>query len=480
MKILLINPHCRRPVVLPLGLGYVASALRGRGHQVEVLDINGHQYSPAQVEDILQDTSCDCVGIGGLTSTYKYVKWLSGVIKRLKPGIPIIAGNMISTAYPGLLLGNTEVDIAVIDEGEETCKELISALSNGSDLQGVNGIWYKKNGAIYQAPPRPRISDLDSLAFPARDLFPVRNYIRNNPDFGLRCLDISAVRGCPYKCIYCSRPFGGKVTYRSVDNVIEEIDFLKKTYAAEYISFVDDMLLSSRRWIEEFCGKLLARKARVKWGASARVNLVDRELIRTMKKAGCAHLTYGFETGSQKILDIMHKQATVEQAARAIKMTQDAGIVIVGSFMVGMIGETRQTIRETVEFIKRNRLADDRIFFTTPFPGTHLYEQAKALGRLPENEEKYIESLGEMFSTFLVNLTDFSNEELIRLKKEAEEELKENAILRVKAQKWLLKWRARLGGLRICYADEGLMAVVRMLIAKLKRKFFSEKIREAV
>lgn len=471
MRILLVNPPCRSPVVLPLGLGYIASTLRNEGHKIEILDINAFQYSAQEVEAILQKGAYDCVGIGGLTSTYKYVKWLASAIKRIRPSTPVIAGNMVSTGHPRLLLENTGVDIAVIDEGEETSKELFSFINSGNDLKDVNGIFYKKEGIVYENPARLRIKNLDALPLPARDLFPVELYISNNANYGFRSLDISAVRGCPYKCIYCSRPFGDKVVYRSPDSLIEEMMLLKKEYRAEYISFVDDMILCNRKWIEELCDKLIKGKAKLKWGGCGRVNLVDAALLQNMKRAGCIDLSYGFESGSQKILDIMNKKVTVEQAEKAVALTRKAGINVVGSFMIGMPGETRHTIRETIDFIKRAQLPNDRFFFVTPFPRTPLYEKAKQLGKFPKNEERYIESLGEMFSTFLVNLTEFSDRELIDLKQESEKEIRKNFSLKVRIRIWILIWKIRIGTLRIRYENEGIRGILNYIIKRAYKRY---------
>jgi len=213
-NVLLINPLCRSPYMLPLGLGYIASVLRKQGHNVRILDINAYGYAPEKVEEIISKLEFDVVGIGGLSSTYKYIKWLASVIKKQRPNIKIVAGNSVATASPELLLENSKVDIAVIDEGEITFSELVSAIKEGRRLDGVKGIFYKEDGRIASTQPRERIADLDSLPFPAWDLFPMEIYINNSMNssvfFGKRVINVSSIRGCPYDCTFCLHPLAGK------------------------------------------------------------------------------------------------------------------------------------------------------------------------------------------------------------------------------------------------------------------------------
>ncbi|MFH1202760.1 MAG: radical SAM protein [Candidatus Omnitrophota bacterium] len=468
MKVLLMNPPCRSPNMIPLGLGYIASVLRNDGHKVEILDINAYQYNDREVEEKIKEAEFDCVGIGGLTTTYKYIKWLTKLIRRLRPKVRIIVGNMVATATPRLLLENSDVDIAVIDEGEDTVRELFSAKDEG-DLNSINGLWYKRNGAIFQTAPRDRIKDLDKIPFPAWDLFPMEVYLKNpiHIEFGLRSINLCAVRGCPYQCVYCSRPFGQRVYARSADNIIEELKELKRSYRVEYVAFSGDHFIVSKKWVLELCNKLRSAKLNIKWGATGRVNLVDKELLKAMKKSGCICLGYGFESGSQGILNNMDKRVTINQAEMAIKLTRVSGIYVMSSFMFGMVGETRDTIHQTVDFIKRTKIPEHRLLFTTPYPATPLYELAKTMKRLPPDEDKYVESLGEMRDTFLVNLTDFSNEELTRLKKEAEEEIQENFDIGIRLGRIYMQLKRRWGWIMLNYKDEGALATLRIIFNKL-------------
>lgn len=474
MNILLINPLCRLPYLLPLGLGYIASVLRQDGHRVDILDINAYSYSNDKVEEIIKGLRFDIAGVGGLTSTYKYVKWLSGVIKKDHPDKPLIAGNMVATAHPELLLKNSKVDIAVIDEGEVTFRELGSVLANNGDLNKVDGIYFKEGERIVATKPRARITDLDSLPFPAWDLFPMEIYLGNSTwshsCFNKRQINISSERGCPYECTFCSHPFGRTVYTRSAGSMQAEIKELKKRYGVQYINFSDDLFLLNEKRVLAFCDLMIKDDIGIKWSASGRVNLVNDELLSMMKRAGCVELSYGFESGSQALLDGMNKRVSVKQAEEAIRITRNAGIDVSGSFIFGMPGETRETIKATLEFIKRTRLPVYRFFYATPYPKTELYETAKRMGRLPGDEDRYIESLGEMRTTFLVNLTQFSDGELVRLKKLSEKTARNSLGLGFRLKEFIEEWQQRFLIIGRDIKKEGFFSAIGTILCKVRCK----------
>lgn len=436
MNILLVNPPCRIPALIPSGLGYIISVLRQDGHKVSLIDLNAENKSFDILGKEIDRLKCDVIGIGGLSTTYNFVKRFSILAREVKPDAKIIAGNMVSTANPESLLQNSQVDICVIDEGEETIRELIRKIKNFPDLENVNGIVFKKGERIIVTNPRERIENLDKLPFPAWDSFAMETYI-NNPihtEYGRRSINVSTVRGCPFQCVYCSRPFGSRVYMRSPKSIVAEIKELKKRYRIEYIAFSDDLFMANKKWAVDVCDTMIRENIRIKWGGAGRVNLVDTDLLKKMKKAGCEVIGYGFESGSQKILNNMKKGVKVEQAERAVTITRKAGIKVIGSFMIGMAGETEETVAETVDFIKRTELTLHRFFYTTPYPKTPLYEIAKKMNRIHQDEDAYVSSLGEMYNTLLANLTDMTDEELKSLKEKAEKKIKDNFTLRTRME----------------------------------------------
>ena len=448
MKILLINPPIRewaKPNCFPSGLGYLASVLLDAGYEVEVLDINGHRYSPQEVEARIEASDADVFGIGGLITVYGYIKWLTQVIKRYHPDKTVIGGGSSASSIPRTFLERTKADIVAIGEGELTLLELMHALQERSDLKGLPGIWYKDgNGQIIANPPRPVIKDLDTIPFPAWDLFPMDIYLRNpvgapNVDKWKEggstndtpvTMNVLPSRGCPYQCIYCYHDFMGvKYRHRSARNILDEIVYLVDRYGVDYIHFTDDDFVIDRKHVMEFCDLMIESGLNIQWGSSGRVNLMTEELLAKMAEAGCVWIGYGIESGSQRMLDVMKKRATVEQAQKAIQLTRKYIDQIDCSFMVGTPGETRETIMKTIEFCKELDLAPEVIFFVTPYPGTELYAIARQRG-LVEDEEEFVLSLWEQGEKIVVNFSELSDKELRYMRDWAIAELKARNIVR--------------------------------------------------
>lgn len=430
MKILLINPPIRinsQPSNFPFGQGYLAAVLLKAHHEVRVLDINGYRYGEKRVEELLRkyliDEDINIVGIGSLITCYKYVKWLNNLIKKIKPEAKIIIGGGIGTSIPKIALEKLRADIVVVGEGEETIVELMDYFNKKRKIESIKGIYYWKNKKIKSTKLRERIKNLDELPLPAWELFPMQIYLKNAmnevPDIKKigNGIDIVTGRGCPYHCTYCYDPLGHSRTIRSVEKVVEELSILKKRYGVSYFFFTDPCFVMDKQWVHELCDAIIKKRLNIKWASSARVNLVDEKVLRKMKEAGCLALNYGIESGSQRMLDIMKKGVTVEQASKAIKMTREAGIKDWLSFIIGFPEETEEDIEETAKFCIKNDVHLVSLFFATAYPGTELYEQVKRKGMI-KDEEDYISRLGDA-TEMILNLTQFSDEKLIRLRDRA-------------------------------------------------------------
>jgi radical SAM superfamily enzyme YgiQ (UPF0313 family) len=445
MKVLLINPPVRewaKPNVFPLGLGYIAAVLLKDGHKVEVMDINAYRWNRIEVEKRIKNTEFDAVGIGGIITTYKYVKWLIAVIRKYHPDKKIIVGGSIGTSIPKLMLERNPVDVICVGEGEETARDLFAVLEEKGDLSAVKGVWYKDaSGRIMATPARPPIKDLDSLPFPAWDLFPIEIYLKNpvgspnrnkwidgSADMAVLSMNLNGARGCPYKCIYCYHDFMGQgYRTRSAKNIISEIELLYKKYGVTYFHFTDDEFVINKAFVYELCKGFIDLMKSIgvhfTWGCAGRVNLMDEELISSMVSAGCVLIGYGIESGSQKILDLIKKQVTVKQAKDAVRLTQKYTDWADCTFMIGYPGETEDTIQETIDFCRELDLTPEVIFFLTPYPGTELYSMALEQGKIPD-EEDYILQLGEQGEKISINFTDYSDEQLVSIQERMIRELK--------------------------------------------------------
>lgn len=410
MRLLLINSPIRldaKPNCIPYGLAQIASVVRDAGHDVEVYDINGLRHSRADIKKMLLGYyEWDIVGVSGLITTYGFQKWLIPLLKGINPEANIICGGGLATSNPELIHKPMRV-IAVRGEGEKAMLELCGEFARAAKMSG----------------------DLDNLPFPAWDLLPMETYLRNpiwgdtagNSSGFKQCVEINrsmnviTSRGCPFSCNYCFHLFP-KFRQRSVSSVIAEVDALVDRYDVDFIGFVDDNMMANRDWMMEFCRKI---DGRVNWGCHGRVNSAEPEILKYMADSGCIWIGYGIESGSQKILDAMNKRATVYQAENAIRLTRAAGIHPNTTFIFGYPGETLGTIQETIDF-KRQLGIECGSFYATPYPGTRLFEQVKhkifddsATGF--SDMEAFVLSLGNA-TDFTVNLTEFDNEELFRLK----------------------------------------------------------------
>jgi radical SAM superfamily enzyme YgiQ (UPF0313 family) len=436
MKILLVNPPTRESDTLNLGLAMIASILRTDGHEIEVLDAHLLGLNEDQIKNEFQRRSYEVLGIGGLSNSFRCIRRIIHLSKLVHPQIPVVAGNMVVTASPSLFMKYTEADVAVVDEGETTAVELFRALQEKGELRKINGLWLRDGQGSFPTAPRERILDLDGLPFPAWDLFPMDLFFRRKfSTFGF-ALNISTTRGCPYDCHYCSRSFGRKVTYRSAESMLSEIIWLKKCYPLlNHIVLGDDLFMTHKKRNERFCELMIEKKPGITWSTSARVNLVDEKTLKLMRKAGCIHVGFGLESGSQMMLDAMNKCVTVEQAEQAMQIVRRAGFPTGGSFIIGYPGETRETLKETLDFIRRAKLPPVKFFFATPYPGTHLYGIARNRGLIPD-ELQFLESLFENSEDLLVNFTQFTAEELIRLKKWAERKTFRSAPFMTKLTIW--------------------------------------------
>jgi len=434
MKILLINSPIRldaRPNCIPYGLATIASTLRDNGFDVDIYDVNALRPKKDEIVATLHKKSWDLVGLSGLITTYKFQRWLIPKLRAINPEGLVVSGGGLATSNSDLLFKHTEVDITVIGEGEQTMLELCQAIDTGKELSEVSGVCFRQNGSVVITKERKNIENLDEIPFPAWDLLPMEIYLKN-PIWGdvaknssgfredvrvTRSMNIISSRGCPFSCHYCYHLFGrSNYRFRSAQNVVDEIEILVDRYGVDFIGFVDDNMMASEKRLLEFCDLMEKKKFPVTWGCHGRVTSAKPELLQRMAEVGCVWIGYGIESGSQKMLDAMNKKATVEQAKQAIINTRKAGIYANTTFIFGYPGETLQTIQQTIDF-KRELGITSGSFFATPYPGTPLYEQVRSLIK---DEEAFIQSLGNA-TDFSINLTQFDNETMFRLKRAMDE-----------------------------------------------------------
>lgn len=405
--------HTVSGVSPPVGLLYVASSLRTARHTVRVID--GAFHSKDQILDAISEFHPEVVGIGFVAHLWPISRRLIDEIKRRQPDVFIIAGGPgPNTLGKRCLEESPALDAIVLQEGEITAVKILDRLERKLPLSGVGGIIFRKaNGCVESNSEQDLILDLDLIPYPAFDLINLRHY---KPPFFYRLFPVQPVfssRGCPMACIFCSRILGDRVRYRSPSNVVKEIEYGLRVWGTQEFRFDDEnfMLKSSR--VRDLCELLLARNICMPWSAAGRVDSVDMDLLRLMKKAGCWRIFYGIESGVQKNLDLLQKKTTLEQVTRAIRMTHRTGIQSHSLFILGIPDETPEEARETIRFACHLNSYYVEFFPLTPFPGTKIAEIAKHFGTVEPDLEKY-----NMHTITFVPFT-MTKEELESLRREA-------------------------------------------------------------
>jgi radical SAM superfamily enzyme YgiQ (UPF0313 family) len=365
--------------------------------------------------------------IGGLIPVYKRIILYANMIKEINPDAVIIAGGSAAMSVPQLLLQNSKVDVVCAGEGEKVILDLLKELENHSleDSTHIKGFYYRKKGEILCSGNPGLLHDLDSESdVPAYDLLPMEIYL-SNPVVGFgRDIDFISSRGCPFSCTFCYQPWGSHFRAHSVELIIETLKFLKRNYKIDFVSFQDDEFMAKKDRVYEFCEKVHKHVPGLLWSCTGRVNLVNEDIVRVMKNAGCVSISYGFESGSPRMLKSMNKIATIEKMENAIKVNRKFDMMLPVSFIIGMPGEDEESCRETVEFCVRNEIPLKSIMFATPYPGTELFDVAVSTGRI--NKEKLHEFVLKLEDArdFTVNLTDtFNDEQLIAKRQEMVDEV---------------------------------------------------------
>lgn len=408
MKILLIDPPFKRftgfvNFYYPIGLAYLAAVLKAAGHEVKIYDVDAmkkgmgldfvNEYSKLElyrkginedsneiwqeIRDTLNEYTPDIVGITAMTTKFGSVLKTAEIVKKCNLSYKVIVGGPHPTLLPGQALKSEYIDIIVRGEGERTFINLVNVLENKGTLDKIKGISYKKDGKVYHNPEQEFIENLDNIPFPARDLlFKQTNY--TSEDMGM----IMTSRGCPFSCSYCCHMWQRKVRNRSIDNIIEEIVFVKDKYKTSQFEFKDDTFTINRERIIWFCNRIIDRKLNINWGCSTRVDLIDEELLRKMKKSGCNLIKIGIETGSEKMLKETNKGINFQQIRNAAKLLNKLKIFWSGYFMIGLPTETEEDIIKTYEFMRELNPYYAGLGVYNPFPKTELFNEGVRLGLL--------------------------------------------------------------------------------------------------
>lgn len=441
-KILLIHPpfgtgNDKRPPEIfdphfPWGLGYISGVLKKEKYDIEIFDIYVHQWSKAEVlEKLGKLKAFFYICITAKATQYSYVKWIAAELKKRNKDSIIILGGPLSTYSYEVVLENSLVDICVIGPGEETIVDLMQNMNN---LKTVKGIVFKNSEGICVTEMRNSVMNLDEIPRPVYELFRMdiyktnKLYIHNKSmslythENNFSVMAMVTGRGCPLKCNFCSPSFR-TFKIRSVESILEEVDFFIERYGIRGINFVDELLFLKKDMIAYMAEEL--GKRGILWNGQARIDTVDLNRLEFYKKNGLVSIGYGIESGSEFLLKEMNKKITREQLEMVLKKTLEVGLHIKVQLIFGYPGENYDTIRETIELFKKIGHPGRRFSILTPLPGSQVYELAKNRGFIT-NEDEYLSKIHEGFWRKTINMTEFTDEEFERIRKDAERRMREN------------------------------------------------------
>ncbi|MBI4283205.1 MAG: cobalamin B12-binding domain-containing protein [Chloroflexi bacterium] len=376
LKIVLVNPPQPSSYPQPpMGLALIAAVVEKEGYEVRVVDANALRLKPSEIVPLATDA--DIVGLTAMTPTINAAISTARYLKQANHDLTIVLGGAHATLLPDATLASApEIDMVVKGEGEQTIIELLRALESRQPLDNIAGISYRRNGEVHSTAVRSANVDLDSLPFLAYHLLPWVRY-RPHPPHG-RALPFAAMitsRGCPYHCSYCSKPiFGNRFRAQSSERIIEEIIYYKEKFGVKEIAFYDDVFTLDKKRAYAIADSIIKKGLKICWTCETRVNLVDKELLRHMKQAGCYAIAYGIESASPEILATLDKGITLGQVEEAVSLTQQVGLQTIGYFMLGSPGESPETITRTIQFSKKLKLDFAQFAITTPCPSPRLYE----------------------------------------------------------------------------------------------------------
>jgi len=411
MKVLLINPPDLLDVEMehlvssePLGLGYIASLLEKNGYDVSIEEMS-LLNSEKEVRNRIKRHHPDIVGVTCLTN-FRYGAFRTlEIAKEIDSNmITLIGGSHATFMFKQIIQKQNSIDFIVLGEGEYTTLELVQTLENDGDVKKVRGICFKKDKKITYTGYRPLIENLDELPFPARHLMDLDFYFDVGRDNFLNTVEGSRIdgkkitnfnrafimssRGCPFNCYFCSISnfWEHRWRGRTPENVVDEIEYLIEKHNIQVFGFNDDTFSLDINRVIGICKEIIERGLDIKWLATTRADCISLEMLKWMKKSGCLMIADSPESGSQKILNNINKRFTVKQVIKSHELCHKVGLPVGVGLMIGNVGETHETIKETIKLLDIIRPDSCGVNLTTVYPATELYELAKKQGLVSDDD----------------------------------------------------------------------------------------------
>lgn len=425
-KVLLIKPYgVADEIIPPFSLGYLAAVSRDKA-ECHIIDCIKDGYNLERLRSLFLTSKYDVVGIGAYSNNISTSREIFRLVKQLDNNVCTILGGPHVTVLPEETFEyfGQSLDYGFCGESEIGFPEFISIVSDGggyipeSELADISGLIYRNNGRI-QVNPCKIVSNLDEIPFVAWDILRPETYPMSPHGAVFKRFPLApmiATRGCPFQCAYCSASIlsGKKIRRRSVDNIIEEIQILHRDYGIQEIHFEDDNFTASRGFVIDFCERLMSSGLKISWAFpnGIRVDTLDGDLLKIMKRAGCYSFCFGIESGSQRILDRMKKKITLKKIKEKAVLARELGFSLGGFFILGFPSETEEEIEETIRFAKELPLDRAAFFYFQYLPGTEEYNRL-----IQERNVRLDWNLISLHNSR--NLSDIPEKTLIRLRRKA-------------------------------------------------------------
>ena len=407
----------------PLNIALLASFVRERGHYDCVL-VDFETTEISSITDMAETVlaqSPKYVCITTLTPRFPAVVRMAQEIKRLDPAVTVIVGGPHVTGSPRTALYDG-ISYGIIGEGEEALLELLDTLEAGGDPSGVENLIYRDGTQTITNSMRPFIENLDGMPFPAWDLMNLDDYV-DPAYFKGRHLAIFSGRGCPYDCTFCASrvTWRRKLRLRSVENVIDEIKHIVNVLGVRNLMFWDDTFAANKKRAIAICNRIIQEKLDISYTVQIRADAFSDELIEALRDSGCGFAAIGVESGNEQMLERIGKRESKEQFRDAVNAMKRANLPIIASYIIGLPGDTHETIKETMEFALELDADQSKFMILAPYPGTRVYDIAVQRGLVDPTSFEQMEDLN-YYDSVAINLSEVSDEDLIRYQDQAYEQ----------------------------------------------------------
>jgi radical SAM superfamily enzyme YgiQ (UPF0313 family) len=403
----------------PLNLAYLAAIAENLGHEVRIIDAEAENLTRDEMVDKILNFQPNLVGMTATTPFFHFVEEAANLIKEKLPEVSVLLGGAHITVLKEKAFKDC-FDYGFIGEADEAFPAFLKKYDSREDIRDILGILFRDGEDIRYTGDVAPVMDMDSLLLPAYHLLKMEKYKIGTLHGMKNFVSIMTVRGCPYKCIFCStKVFGKNVRRRSPELVVEEIKHIKKQYNINHFIFSDDTLTMNREHILKICELIIKENIGITFEGGTRANLVDEEIIAKLSEAGMIRICFGLESVDENIRKLMCKEIPLESYIIANKITNKYGLETLNSCMIGLPGETKETIKKTLSFLRDSRgIKQANLSIAVPYPGTELYDMAK-------NELYGLKLIIDDFSKFrrynsaVMRVGDLSPNELIQLQNDA-------------------------------------------------------------